>query len=154
MAGKAVPLQAWSGPEFSRKLRFPDFMTTAQDCGKVVSLTHRPPLPQEIHLVLISVKRLSRPQGHSATGRVMSLKNSNDTFGNWLSNNKTNFRFGTRRRCATSFALGLLYPAIEVLNGPKILFLHTKLWKYFTLWSPSAPRSSSRRLEDLGLIRA
>ena len=43
--GKAIPLQAWSGPEGSRKLRFPDFMTTAQDGGKVVSLTHRPPLP-------------------------------------------------------------------------------------------------------------
>jgi len=43
--GKAVPLQAWSGPEGSRKLRFPDFMTTAQDGGKVVSLTHRPHLP-------------------------------------------------------------------------------------------------------------
>ena len=42
---KAVPLQAWSGPEGSRKLRFPDFMTTAQDGGKVVSLTHRLPLP-------------------------------------------------------------------------------------------------------------
>ena len=42
---KAVPLQAWSGPEGPRKLRFPDFMTTAQDGGKVVSLTHRPPLP-------------------------------------------------------------------------------------------------------------
>jgi len=44
---KAVPLQAWSGPEGSRKLRFPDFVTTAQDGGKVVSLTHRPPLPRE-----------------------------------------------------------------------------------------------------------
>ena len=43
--GKAFPLQAWSGPEGSRKLRFPDFMTTAQDGGKVVSLTHRLPLP-------------------------------------------------------------------------------------------------------------
>ena len=43
--GKAVPLQAWSGPEGSWKLRFPDFMTTAQDGGKVVSLTRRPPLP-------------------------------------------------------------------------------------------------------------
>ena len=42
---KAVPLQAWSGPEGSRKLRFPDFMTTAQDGGKVVSLTHRLPVP-------------------------------------------------------------------------------------------------------------
>jgi hypothetical protein len=45
--GKAVPLQAWGGPEDSRKLRFPDFMTTAQYCGKFVSLTHRPPLPPE-----------------------------------------------------------------------------------------------------------
>ena len=43
--GKAVPLQAWSGPEGSRKLMFPDFVTTAQDGDKVVSLTHRPPLP-------------------------------------------------------------------------------------------------------------
>ena len=34
----------WSGPEGSRKLKIPDFMTTAQDVGKVVSLTHRPPL--------------------------------------------------------------------------------------------------------------
>jgi hypothetical protein len=43
--GKAVPLQAWNGPEGSRKLKFPDFLTTAQYGGKVVSLTHRPPLP-------------------------------------------------------------------------------------------------------------
>jgi hypothetical protein len=43
--GKAVPLQAWSGPEGSRKLRFPDYMTTAQDGVKVVSLMHRLPLP-------------------------------------------------------------------------------------------------------------
>ena len=42
---KAVPLQAWSGPEGSRKLRVPDYMTTAQDGGKVVSPTHQPPLP-------------------------------------------------------------------------------------------------------------
>jgi len=42
--GNAVPLQAWSGPEGSRKLRFPDYMTAAQDGVKVVSLTHWPPL--------------------------------------------------------------------------------------------------------------
>jgi len=45
LRGKAVPLQAWTGPEGSRKLRFPDFVTTAQDGGKVVSLMHRPRLP-------------------------------------------------------------------------------------------------------------
>ena len=43
--GKSVPLQARSGPQGSRKLRIPDFIKTAQDCGKVVSLTQRPPLP-------------------------------------------------------------------------------------------------------------
>jgi hypothetical protein len=42
---KAVPLQARSGPEGSRKLKFPDFMTTAQGGGKVFSLTHWPHLP-------------------------------------------------------------------------------------------------------------
>jgi len=42
---KAVPLQAGCGPEGSRKLRFLDYMKTAQDGGKVVSPTHRPPLP-------------------------------------------------------------------------------------------------------------
>ena len=41
----SVPLQACSGPEGSRKLRFPDYVTVAEDGGKVVSLTLRPPLP-------------------------------------------------------------------------------------------------------------
>ena len=36
--GKAVPLQAWSGPEGSRKLRLPDYMTTAQDGGRFSAL--------------------------------------------------------------------------------------------------------------------
>jgi hypothetical protein len=61
--GKAVRLQAWSGPEDSRRLRFPDYMTTAQDGGKVVSLTYRLPLPpQEMLLVLISVRGLVGPR--------------------------------------------------------------------------------------------
>ena len=79
---KAVPLQAWSGPEGSRKLRFPDFMTMAQDGGKVVSLTHRPHLPTGNTPGTHFCQRLSQLQGHSATGRIMSLKNSNDTIGN------------------------------------------------------------------------
>jgi hypothetical protein len=35
LSALAVLLQAWSGPEDSRKVRFPDFLTTAQDGGKV-----------------------------------------------------------------------------------------------------------------------
>jgi hypothetical protein len=79
--GKAVPLQAWSGPEGSRKLRFPDFMTMAQDGGKV-SLTHWPPIPPGNTPDTNFCWRLSQLQGLSATGRIMSLKNSNDTIGN------------------------------------------------------------------------
>jgi len=36
--GKAVLLKAWTGPECSRKLRLPDFMTTAQDGGRLSAL--------------------------------------------------------------------------------------------------------------------
>ena len=59
---KTVPLQAWSGPEGSSKLRFPHFMTTAQVGGKVVSLTHRPPLPPG---------NAPGIQGHSAIERIL-----------------------------------------------------------------------------------
>ena len=54
--GKAVPLQAWTGPEGSRKLRFPDFVTTAQDGGRLSALRTGRPYPKEILLVLISVR--------------------------------------------------------------------------------------------------
>jgi len=43
--GKAIPLQAWTGPEGSRRMRLLDFKAMAREGGKVVSPTHRPPLP-------------------------------------------------------------------------------------------------------------
>ena len=68
--GTSVPLQVWNDPEGSRKLRFPDFMTTAQDSGKVVSITHRSPLPPANTPGTHFCQRLIRPQGHSVTGRI------------------------------------------------------------------------------------
>ena len=62
--GKAVPLQTWCGPEGSRNVRFPDFMTTEQDGGKVVSLT----LKCSWYSFPLEVES---PEGHSAIGRIL-----------------------------------------------------------------------------------
>jgi len=69
--GKAVPLQAYSGPEGSKKLKFPAFITMAPTAfipGNIPG-TH-------------FCYRLNQHHGHSANGRIMSLKNSNDIIGN------------------------------------------------------------------------
>jgi len=54
--GKAVPLQAWTGPEGSRKLRLPDFVTNAHEGCRLSALRTGRLYPQEILMVLISVR--------------------------------------------------------------------------------------------------
>ena len=84
--GKSSPVTGPRCPQGSRNLRFPDYMTMAQDGGKVVSLMHRLPLPPGNTPGTHLCWRLSRPQGHSVIGRIMSMKNSNDTIWNRTSN--------------------------------------------------------------------
>jgi len=43
--GKAIPLEAWTGPEGSRRFRIPIIRQSGPEGGEVVSLTHWPPIP-------------------------------------------------------------------------------------------------------------
>ena len=105
---KAVPLQAWSGPEGSRKLRFPDFMTTAQDGVKVVSLTHRPlftPRKYSWYSFLLEAESTSGPQCDRKD--FMSLKNPLTPTGI----EPATFRFVAQHlnHCATTVAIYFMY---------------------------------------------
>jgi hypothetical protein len=61
--------------------RLPHFLDSRlTDGGEDASFTRRL-LPGRF-LILISVKRLSRPQGHSAVGRIRSIDKSSDLIGN------------------------------------------------------------------------
>jgi len=81
--GKAIPLQAWTGPGGSRRFRLPDFKTYRHmKMVRLSALSTGRLFLQEIFLVLISVRGWVNPRGHSAAGRIMSMKNSNDAIGN------------------------------------------------------------------------
>jgi hypothetical protein len=84
--GKAVPLQAWSDSEGYRKLSFPDFLTRAQNGGKIVRLTHRPHLPPGNTPGTHFCYRLSRRQGHRAIRRIYVNEKFHDTI--WDRTNK------------------------------------------------------------------
>jgi len=77
--GKAVPLQSCTGPEVLRKLRFPDFVTTAQDGGRLSTLRTGRLYPQEIPLVLISVGGWVDPRAIVRSQGFYVNKKSTDT---------------------------------------------------------------------------
>ena len=63
--GKAITVQAWTGPDGFRRLRLPDFKQSAHEGGKVVSPTHRPPLPRRKysrHSFLLEAESTARTQ--------------------------------------------------------------------------------------------
>ena len=62
-------------------MRLPDFKRMAHE-GSKVSPTYLPPLPPGNIPGTHFCWKLSQSQGHSAAGRIMSMKNSNDTIRN------------------------------------------------------------------------
>jgi hypothetical protein len=134
--GKAVPLQAWSGPEGSSKLRFPDNMKTAQDGGKVVSLTYRPPLSPGNIPGTHFCQRLSRPQGHSAIGRIISTKNSNDAIWN--------------RNSDLPICKAVPWPLFHNQQSPYLLYYSSKPVRY-TLYNTHTIIISRRSLIEGGI---
>jgi len=74
--GKAVPLQAWTGPEGSRKLRL---VTAAQNGGGLPALRTGRLYPQEILLVLISVRGRVNPRAIFRSEGFYVKEKSTDT---------------------------------------------------------------------------
>jgi hypothetical protein len=68
-------------PRGFRRLILSDFKQSTQEGGKVVSPTHRPPLPPGNIPGTHFCYRLSQFQGDRMAGRIMSMKSSIDTIG-------------------------------------------------------------------------
>ena len=60
--GKAIPLQAWTGPWGSRRFRLPDFKSRHMKVARLSGLGTGRLYPQEIPLVLISVRGWMEPR--------------------------------------------------------------------------------------------
>jgi hypothetical protein len=77
--GKVFPLQAWAGPWGSGRLRLLDFLDFRHyEGGKVVTLTHPPPLPTEVFWY--SFLEAESASGHMLPS-VASKKIPSDTTG-------------------------------------------------------------------------
>jgi hypothetical protein len=74
---KAVTWQAWTRP-----FGLPDSYSRYMKVIRLSAISIGSLCPQELPLIHMYVNRLSWPQGHSVVGRIKSMKNPKDFFGN------------------------------------------------------------------------
>jgi hypothetical protein len=75
---KAILVKTWTGPEGSRKLRLPHFMTIGRHMKVVRSSAQRTCRLYRSENIpsVYFCERPGRSQGHSAAGMIMSIKNT------------------------------------------------------------------------------
>jgi hypothetical protein len=75
---KAVPLQAWDGPEGSRKLRVPDFLTTTQPYAPAAFN------PRKYTWYSFLLETESTPRANSAIRKIFVNEKFHDTIWNFF----------------------------------------------------------------------
>jgi hypothetical protein len=85
--GKAIPIETWTGPECSRRLKLSDFKTIGTWRWYVCQPYSPALFIQPLHpwgniFLTFFCYRLSRPNSQSSGGNSTSIKSSNDTIGN------------------------------------------------------------------------
>jgi hypothetical protein len=79
----AIAVTGPEGPQGCEKLRLTHFLDIRlTDGGEVISLTQRPPFTHRKIPGTHFCYRLSRPQGHSAAGRIRPIEKSINLIGN------------------------------------------------------------------------
>jgi len=110
--GKAIPLQAQKGPEASRKLRFKDFVTTAQDGGRFQPYAPAAFTPKKCSWYSFLLEAESTPGPQRDRKNFMSMKNPMTPSGI----EPATFRFVAQHlnHCATALLIVLIFICYEL----------------------------------------